>query len=117
MDDSQTEEHPPLSRSELDRLTRGSMVKVIDPEKGVWYWVVIERCFENHSFAGRIDPHCVLGPTLRHGGTVTFHEDNVFFIWPTKVNPMFDALWFRILSHLISFGARIKALKRPLNAR
>lgn len=114
MDNSGIEEHPRPSRSELDQLTRGSIVKLIDPEKGVWYWVVIERCFGDHTFAGRIDAHCaLLGPTLRHGGTVTFHEDNIFFVWPMKVEPMFDALWFRILSQVISFGAGIRAIKRP----
>jgi hypothetical protein len=100
------------SRADLDSITRGSMVKVIDPEKSVWYWVVIERRLEDHQLVGRIDAHCVIGPTFRHGGTVAFHEDNVLYIWPTKVDPIFDRRWFRIVSHILSFGAGMKALKR-----
>ena len=116
MDGSRTEEYPPLPESELENITRGSMVKVCDPENGVWYWVIIERRLEDHSFVGRIDAHCcVLGPTLRHGGTIVFHEDNILSIWPTKVSPTFDKLWFRILSRIISFGAGMKALKHPTN--
>jgi len=116
MDGSRTEEYPPLPKSELEKITRGSMVKVFDPEKSVWYWVIIERRLKDHYFIGRIDPYCcVLGPTLRHGGTIAFHEDNILFMWPTKVGPMFDKPWFRILSHVISFGADTKALKRPTN--
>ena len=41
---------PPLSRAQLDGVTRGSIVQVIDPEASVWYWVVVERCFEDRSF-------------------------------------------------------------------
>src|SRR5712691_9242348 len=112
MDTSVAEEHQPPSRSQLDQITRGSMVKVTDPDVGCWYWVVVERCFGDGTFAGRIDPHCVLGPTLRHGGIVTFHEDNIFFIWPLKVNATFDALWFRVLSSILSVGGRIKMIQR-----
>jgi hypothetical protein len=89
------------------------MVQVMDPETRVWYWVVIERRLEDHWFVGRIDAHCLIGPTLRHGGTVTFHEDNILFIWPKKVDPIFDHRWFRIVSHILSFGAGVKALKPP----
>ena len=114
MDGGRTEKHPPPSKSELDQITRGSMVKVIDPEKSVWYWVVIERRLKDgRTFVGRIDAHCIGGPTLRHGGTVAFDQDNVLYIWPMKVDPMFDKRWFRILSHIISFGAGMKALKSP----
>lgn len=91
------------------------MVKVIDPEKSVWYWAVIERRLKDNYFVGRIDAHCVIGPTLRHGGTVALHEDNILYIWPRKVDPIFDATWFRILSHVISFGTGVKALQRPAN--
>jgi hypothetical protein len=111
-DDTNAEERHP-SKTELEKVTRGSMVKVTDPEVDCWYWVVVERCFGDGTFAGRIDPHCVIGPTLLHGGFVTFHEDNIFFIWPLKVNPMFDALWFRVLSSILSLGARVKMLERP----
>lgn len=67
-----------------------------------------------HWFQGRVDAHCVLAPTLRHGGTAMFHEDNVLRIWPKKVDPMFNKMWFRILSHFISMGAGVKALKPPI---
>ncbi len=86
-----TEEHQPPPRSELDKITRGSMVKVIDPEKDVWYWVIVERRLEDDHFVGRIDAHCALGPTLRHGGTIAFHEDNILYIWPSKVHPIFNS--------------------------
>jgi hypothetical protein len=90
------------------------MVKVIEPENDVWYWVIVERRLKDHHyFVGRIDAHCLLGPTLRHGGTIAFHEDNILYIWPSKVHPMFNSSWFRILSHLISLGTGLKALKRP----
>jgi|SRR5437870_3479568 len=90
------------------------LIKVFDPKRDVWYWVVIERRLKDgHTFVGRIDAHCVLGPTLRHGGTVAFNQDNVLYIWPRKVDPMFDKPWFRVLSHIISFGAPMEALERP----
>ena len=117
MDGGTTKEHQRPPKSELDKIVRGSMIKVIDPEKDVWYWVIIERRLEDHYFAGRIDAHCVLGPTLRHGGTIFFHEDNVLYIWSTKVHPMFNSTWFRVLSHLISLGAGVKALRRPPNRK
>lgn len=114
MDGSGEEEYPPLAKSELDKLGHGSMVMVFDPEMDVWYWVVIERRLKDPQyFKGRIDAHCVLGPTLRHGGTAFFHEDNVLYIWPRKVDPMFDKAWFRVLAHVISFGAGVKAIKSP----
>jgi hypothetical protein len=115
MDGSSTEEYQCPPKSELDKITRGSMVKVYDPEKNVWYWVIIERRFKDSHFEGRIDAHCILGPTLRHGGTIFFDEANVLFIFPMKVAPIFDALWFRILSSVLSLGVRMKALKRPTN--
>jgi len=116
MDGGRTEQYQPIPQSELDKISRGSMMKVVDPETGVWYWVVIERRLKDpHWFQGRIDAHCVvLGPTLRHGGTVMFHEDNVLQIWPNKVHPMFNKMWFRVLSHFISMGRGVKALKRPV---
>jgi hypothetical protein len=98
MSESNIEEQQRPSQSALDNIGHGSMVKVIDPEKRVWYWVIIERRLEDHHFVGRIDAHCVMGPTLRHGGTIAFHKSNILYIWPRKV----DA----------SFGAGTKALKR-----
>ena len=90
------------------------MLKVIDPEIDVSYWVVVQRRLKDpHWFQGGIDAGCIGAPTLRHGGTAMFHEDNVLYIFPAKVNPMFNKMWFRILSHLISMGAGVKALKRP----
>ena len=115
MDGSGTEEYQRPPKSNLDDITRGSMVKVFDPEKCVWHWAIIERRLKDGHLVGRIDAHCILGPTLRHGGTIFFHEDNVLFIFPQKVNPMFDSLWFRILSSLLSLGAGMKPLKRPTN--
>jgi len=117
MDGRADETHPPPSKSELDKLERGSMVKVFDPEGNIWYWVVIQKRLKDdkHYFVGRIDAHCVIGPTLRHGGTIIFHEDNVLFIWPRKVDAVFDKTWFRILSDLISLGAGVKAIKRGTN--
>lgn len=113
MDGSRDEEFPALPVSELGKLTRGSMVKVFDPENEVWYWVVIERRLEDHSFIGRVDAYCVFGPTLRHGGSAVFHEDNILFVWPTKVDPMFDRRWFRIVSNVLSCTAGVKLLKHP----
>ena len=113
MDGGTNETYERLPQSKLDEITRGSMVKVFDPEQGVWYWAVIERRIEGDHFAARIDAHCLIGPTLRHGGTIFFHEDNVLYLWPVKVDPIFNSTWFRVLSHVISFGAGIKALKRP----
>ena len=112
MDGSQAEEQQPPSRSELDKIARGSMVRVLDPEKSVWYWVIIERRLKEGSFQGRIDAHCILGPTLRHGGRIFFHERNILFIFPVRVSPIFDSLWFRFLSCALSFGTGSKALKR-----
>jgi hypothetical protein len=115
MEPIDTEEHKPPPRAQLDSIARGSMVKVVDPENRVWYWVIIERRLKDHSwFVGRIDAHCIgLGPSLRHGGTVTFHEDNILFVWPIKVKPVFDRRWFRIVSDLLSLSTGVKALKRP----
>jgi hypothetical protein len=42
MDESNTEKHQGPSQSELDSVSRGSIVKVSDPDKGVCYWVIIE---------------------------------------------------------------------------
>jgi hypothetical protein len=111
MDGRTVEERQPPSRSKLEEIARGSMVQVADPD-GSWYWVIVERRFEDGWLQGRIDAHCLLSPALRHGGTVMFHEDNIFFLWPRKVKPIFDSLWFRFLSGWISFGARVKPLKR-----
>ena len=114
MDGRGSEQHQPPPKSELDKISRGSMLKVIDPETNVWYWVVVERRLKDpHWFQGRIDAGCIGAPTLRHGGTAMFHEDNVLYIWPAKVHPMFNKMWFRILSHFISMGAGVKALKLP----
>ncbi len=114
MDGSGTKTHGPIAQSELDKITRGSMVQVYDPETDVWYWVIERRLKDPHWLQGRIDAHCVvLGPTLRHGGRVFFHEDNVLYIFSAKVHPMFDATWFRVLSHFLSMGKGIKALKPP----
>jgi hypothetical protein len=114
MDGSRMERYEPLSEVELAKVTRGSMAKVFDPEGGVWYWVVIERRLKDgRTFVGRIDAHCLLGPTLRHGGAVAFDQDNILQVWPNKVDTIFDKLWFRFFSHLLSMGAGVKALKRP----
>jgi len=112
MEASEAEDYKPPTRTQLDTVERGSMVQVIDPEAGVWYWVVVERPLEDRSFWGRIDAHCIVGPTLRHGGHVGFHEDNILRVWPRKVDPIFDRRWFRIASHILSFGSRVKALRR-----
>ena len=113
MDGSKVEEYPPIPTSQLETVARGSMVKVFDPETSIWYWVIIERRLKDRYLLGRIDPYCGLGPTLRHRGKIAFHEDNVLYIFPAKVDPIFDRLWFRIASHILSFGTGIKALKRP----
>lgn len=116
MDGSRMEEYERPPKSDLDGIVRGSMVKVFDPEKSVWYWVVIERRLKEDCLVGRIDAHCILGPNLRHGGRIAFHQDNVLFIYPLKVNPMFDALWFRFLSSILSLGTGMKALKPVTDA-
>jgi hypothetical protein len=113
MDESNTEKHERPSQSELHNVSRGSIVKVSDPEKGVWYWVIIERHLDDHHFFGRIDARCMIGPSLRHGGRIAFHQDHILYIWPKKVDHVFDSAWFRLLSQIFSFGARTKALKRP----
>lgn len=108
-----TDDYKPPTRAELDSIGRGSMIQVIDPEQGLWYWVVVERQLEDRWFWGRIDAHCIIaGPTLRHGGHVGFHEDNILHVWPRKVDPIYDRRWFRIASHILSFGSGAKALKR-----
>jgi hypothetical protein len=114
MDESNTEKHERPSQSELDNVSRGSIVKVSDPEKGVWYWVIIERRLDDHHFFGRIDARCMIGPSLRHGGRIAFHQDHILYIWPKKVDNVFDSAWFCHLSQIFSFGARTKALKRPI---
>ncbi len=120
MDGRTIDERQPLPKSKLEDITRGSMVQVVDPgggwldPGGVWYWVIVERRLEDGLFEGRVDAHCLLAPTLRHGGTVIFHEDNIVFLWPVKVRQRFDSLWFRFLSAWISgvAGGRTKLLKR-----
>jgi hypothetical protein len=113
MDESDTEKHQRFSQSELDNLSRGSILKVSDPDKGVWYWVIIERRLDNHHFFGRIDARCMIRPSLRHGGRIGFHQEHVLYIWPRKVDQVFDSAWFRLLSHILSLGTGTKVLKRP----
>src|SRR5262249_41820730 len=112
MDESSTQKHQRPSQSELDNVSRGSIVKVSDPEKGVWYWVIIERRLDNHDFFGRIDADCMIRPSLRHGGRITFHKDNILYIWRGKVDHLFDSAWFRHLSYVLSLRAGTKVLKR-----
>lgn len=112
MDGSGFKEYPPLPKSELEKIARGSMVMVFDPECDLWYWVIIEKRLEDNCLVGRIDQHCIIGPTLRHGGKIAFHEDNILYIWPAKVNPIFDKRSFRIASSILSGNAGAKALKR-----
>jgi hypothetical protein len=113
MDESNTEKHQRPSQSELNNVSRGSIVKVNDPDKHVSYWVIIERRLENHRFFGRIDGQCMIGPSLRHGGSLTFHQDHISYIWPEKVDQVFDSAWFRHLSNVLSFRSGAKVLKRP----
>jgi hypothetical protein len=113
MDESNTEKHQRPSQSELDNVSRGSIVKVSDPDKGVWYWVIIERRLDNHHFFGRIDARCMIRPSLRHGGRLTFHHGHILYIWSRKVDHVFDSAWFRPLSYVLSFGAGRKVVKRP----
>jgi hypothetical protein len=113
MDESNTEKHQRPSQSELDNVSRGSILKVSDPDKGVWYWVIIERRLDNHHFFGRSDARCMIRPSLRHGGRIAFHQDHILYIWPRKVDQVFDSAWFRLLSHIVSFGTVTKVLKRP----
>ena len=94
MDKSNTEKHQRPSQSELDNVSRGSIVKVSDPDKGVWYWVIIERRLDNHHFFGRIDARCMIWPALRHGGRLTFHQDHILYIWPRKVTRCLIRLGF-----------------------
>jgi hypothetical protein len=112
MAQSNTEEHQRFSQSELDNVSRGSILKVSDPDKGVWYWVIIERRLDNHHFIGRIDADCLIRPSLRHGGRIAFHQDHILYIWRRKVDQVFDSAWFRLLSHILSFGTVTKVLKR-----
>ena len=95
MKESNTEKHQRPSQSELENVSRGSIVKVSDPDKGVWYWVIIERRLDNHHFFGRIDARCMIRPSLRHGGRLTFHQDHILYIWSKKVDQVFDSAWFR----------------------
>jgi hypothetical protein len=112
MAQSNTEEHQRFSQSELDNVSRGSILKVSDPDKGVWYWVIIERRLDNHHFIGRIDADCLIRPSLRHGGRIAFHQDHILYIWSRKADQVFDSAWFRLLSHILSFGTVTKVLKR-----
>jgi hypothetical protein len=116
IDGSKDETFEPIPQAKLDKIARGSTVKVLDPEADVWYWVIIEKRLKEdlRCFKGRING-VGLGPSLRHGGKVFFHEDNVLSIWPAKADPMFDKTWFRVMSHLLSMNTGCKALKRPAN--
>jgi hypothetical protein len=113
MAESNTEKDQRFSQSELNNVSRGSILKVSDPDKGVWYWVIIERRLDDHHFFGRIDADCMIRPSLRHGGRIAFHQDHILYIWSRKVDQVFDSAWFRLLSHVVSFGTGTKALKRP----
>jgi hypothetical protein len=113
-DNSGTKTYPPLTTEEIAKIKRGSMVMVFDPETQRWHWVVVEKVIEEgKSFQGRVDAHCVIGPTLKHGGTIIFHADNVLRRWPTPVGPIFEKRWFRIVSSILSTGAPVKMVKRP----
>jgi hypothetical protein len=101
------------SQIELGDVSRGSIAKVSDPEKGVWYLVIIERRLDDHHFVGRIDARCMIKPSLRHGGRISFHKDHIMYVWRRKVDQVFDSAWFRPLSRFLSFGVRGKSLKRP----
>jgi hypothetical protein len=72
------------AEAELARLTIGSMVKVADLEESKWYWVIIQKRLKDPQwFQGLIDPGCITGTTtLRYGGTVFFHQNNIFHVWP-----------------------------------
>ena len=114
MAESNTEKYQRFSQSELDNVGRGSILKVSDPDKGVWYWVIIERRLDNYHFFGRVDAECTILPSLRHGGRIAFHQDHILYIWTRKVDQVFDSAWFRLLSHILSFGTGTKVLKRPI---
>ena len=113
MDNSGPKAYPPLTAEEVSKVKRGSMVMVFDPETKLWHWVIVEKQIEGEAFAGRVDAHCALGPTLKHGGVVVFHADNILYRWPTPVDPIFEKRWFRIVSSILSMGAPVKMLKRP----
>ena len=118
MDNSGSQTYPPLTPEEISKITRGSMVMVFDPETQLWHWVIVEKKVEQgQSFAGRVDAHCILGPTLKHGGIIVFHADNVLRLWPRPVDPIFEKRWFRIVSHILSMGAPVKMIKRPDGSR
>ena len=68
---------------------------------------------QNHSVEGRIDARCMMWPSLRHGGRLTFHQDHISYIWPRKVDQVFHSAWFRYLSHVLSFAVGTKVVKRP----
>jgi hypothetical protein len=114
MAESNTEKYQRFSQSELDNVGRGSILKVSDPDNGVWYWVIIERRLDNYHFLGRVDAECTILPSLRHGGRIAFHQDHILYIWTRKVDQLFDSAWFRLLSHILSFGTGTKVLKRPI---
>ena len=113
MDNSGPKTYPPLTAEEVNKVERGSMVMVFDPETKLWHWVIVEKQIEGQAFAGRVDAHCVLGPTLKHGGVVVFHADNILYRWPAPVDPIFEKCWFRIVSSILSMGAPVKMFKRP----
>src|SRR5207249_6600585 len=105
MDESNAEKHQRPSQSELHNVSRGSILKVSDPDNCVWYWLVIERRLDNHHFFGRIDARCMVRPSLRHGGRIAFHQDHILYIWPRKVDQVFDSAWFSLILHILSVGA------------
>ena len=116
MNESNSEKHQRPSQSELDNVGCGSIVKVSDPDKGVWYWVIIERRLDNRHFFGRVDARCMIRPSLRHGGRLSFHQDHILYIWVRQVDQVFNSAWFRHLSHVFSLGAGTKVVKRPTPA-
>lgn len=102
------------SKAELAAVSRGSIVAVVDPERDLCYWAVIERHYGDECLVATINANCHLaGPSLRHGGTIAFHVDNILYVWPRKADPFFDSLWFRFLRHVMSFSSGMKALERP----
>jgi hypothetical protein len=113
MDNSGPKTYPPLTAEEVGKVKRGSMVMVFDPETKLWHWVIVEKLIEGQAFAGRVDAHCILGPTLKHGGLVVFHADSILYRWPNPVDPISEKRWFRIISSILSMGAPVKMLKRP----
>ena len=77
------------------------MVMVFDPETELWHWVIVEKQIEGQAFAGRVDAHCILGPTLKHGGVVVFHADNILYRWPAPVYQSLKNAGFHRLEHFV----------------